>query len=58
LLVHFGEDVQDPGCKALELTRRYRNRVQACEMVSISVLPDKYYSYEITLTRQGSETTL
>lgn len=58
LLVHFGEDVQDPGCKALELIRRYRNRVQACEMVSISVLPDKYYSYEITLTRQGSETTL
>ncbi len=58
LLVHFGPEVQDGGCMALELTRRYRNGRQGCEMVTISVLPDKYYSYEITMTRQGSETTL
>lgn len=52
---HFNEDIDS---KALELTRRYRNSRHECEMVSISVLPDRYYSYEITMTRQSSETTL
>lgn len=44
----FGEDI---GRRALELTRRYKNSSGGCEMVTISVLPDKHYTYEITLTR-------
>jgi len=43
----------DVGNKALELIRRYRSSSGECEMVSISVLPEKTYSYEITLTRKA-----
>jgi GntR family transcriptional regulator len=43
----------DANTKALELTRRYRNDSQQCEMVSISVLPATNYTYEIKLTRQA-----
>lgn len=50
LMARFGTDV---GTKALELTRRYRSSSGQCEMISISVLPEKTYSYEITLTRKA-----
>jgi len=50
LLPRFGRDA---GTKALELIRRYRSGAGQCEMVSISVLPEKTYSYEITLTRKA-----
>jgi GntR family transcriptional regulator len=50
LMARFGADV---GTKALELTRRYRSSSGQCEMISISVLPENTYSYEITLTRKA-----
>lgn len=50
LVERLGGDV---GAKALELTRRYRNSSRLCEMVTISVLPDKNYTYEITLKREA-----
>lgn len=50
LLARFGDDV---GSKALELIRRYRSSADQCELVSVSVLPEKTYSYEITLTRKA-----
>lgn len=50
LLPRFNGDV---GSRALELIRRYRSGSGQCEMASISVLPEKTYSYEITLTRKA-----
>lgn len=50
LLSRFETDV---GTKALELTRRYRSGSGECELISISVLPEKTYTYEITLTRKA-----
>lgn len=50
LMPRFETDV---GTKALELTRRYRSSSGQCEMISISVLPEKTYTYEITLTRKA-----
>ncbi|MGV3654499.1 MAG: GntR family transcriptional regulator [Noviherbaspirillum sp.] len=50
LMTCFGSGA---GTKALELTRRYRSSSGHCEMISISVLPEKTYSYEITLTRKA-----
>lgn len=46
------------GNNALELTRRYRNSSKLCEMVSISVLPGKNYTYEITLTREAKSSIM
>lgn len=36
---------------ALELTRRYRNAAQECEIISISYLPSGRFTYDLTLRR-------
>lgn len=42
-----------PGDPALELTRNYLDAEERSLIVSLSILPSKSYSYEITLTRQA-----